>query len=500
MLGAYGGPGSPPVAMELSPQNAVNVVAMGADNQGRVGASGAINRAITEAKNRGYCRVYLPAGRYLIDDTIISDSLIWLQGDGMATYLRAKPKLNAPMIEAYWEPDVRWGYMQRISDLRLDGNRDEQDDPDGTLGYGIKWWAPSGAEDPILENELVGHPYVTSESNPGQWFDSNRDAFNLWISYCSSDGINLQGRGGGHFHNITAYECKGNGFRPTYDTSWANCTAGRNGKSGWHIAHSAIKIVSSKAWWSGYRMPEEGWNLYASNGFSFANGTRGSSLVGCEAQDNYANGFSFDNCNGHSAVGCIADSNNRRRATSVGVDFFTAIGNRFEGLVYDRYTDNYRHQPRALRFRESSLGNSVKIMHRHYGGDASLSPSQFIAHFSDDTEDYARGNDIDINCYNGYQTLAPGTLAPTPYHGRRIKIGLSGDVTINHSTSTMVHEGAEMTFFFQQDGTGGRTVTFSSDFDTGTGFTASTAANSWSTISFFWNSFRWIKTSEITGV
>ncbi len=499
MLGAHGGPGSPPVAMELSPQNAVNVVALGADNQGRIGAGAAINRAIQEAKNRGYCRVYLPAGYYLIDETIVMDDLIWIQGDGMATYLRAKDALNAPIFQAYYDPGERWGYMQRLSDLRIDGNRDGQSDPTGTVCHGIEWIAPDGATAPILVDEKVGYPYVVSLNYPGQWFDSNRDAFNLWISHCAGAGIWMTGRGGGHFQNITAYENQGDGFRPTYDTGWVNCTAGRNGKRGFYIADSAIRLMNCKAWWSGFRPPSSGWNDYQSNGFSFESNTRGAIAVGCEAQDNYANGFSFAGVTGHNAYDCIADSNNRRNGDSVAVSFYNSYNCRFSGQVYDRYNDSVRYQDYALLL-IGSYNNQIDISHRYYNGGAATTPNQFIQHLSPDCTSL-QGNTIFINNQRGFQKSSSGTVTISVYHGGDVLINLSANTTINYDAVAAVVPGARLRFMFVQDGTGSRTVTFSSLFRL-KNFVVDATANKTSCVEFIYNDEldKWIEASTTLGV
>lgn len=500
MLGPYAGPHcQTPEVMELTPQNAINVVSLGADPSGRVGSGAIINRAIQKAKARGYGRVYIPAGYYLIEEQIVMDSLIWLHGDGMATYLRAKDQLNTSMIKAYWETDVRWGYMQRISDMRLDGNRDNQTDATGDTCHGIEWSAPTGGGLPVLADELVGYPYEVSEVNDGQWYDSNRDAFNLWISYCAGTGFYQSGRGGGHFFNITAYENKGDGFRPTYDTSWSACTAGRNGKRGFVIAESAIELTGCKAWWSGYRIPESGWNQYDSHGFAFVGGTRGAVVVGCQSQDNYAGGYSFSNAVGHHCHDCIADSNNKRNGDSVAVDFYNSYACVWTGMIYDRYNDSVRYQDYAVKL-ISSTGNRVDATHMYYNGGAGTNAYQHIEHISPDSTT-VQGNDLNFNHQRGFQKVAAGTVTISVYHGGTVLMNLTANATINYDAVATVVPGAKLRFMFVQDGTGSRTVTWGSAFRTAN-WSPTTTANKINIIEFTYNHelSKWIETFVNHGV
>lgn len=491
-----------PHVLELTPQNAINVVTLGADPSGRSYSGAIINSAIQKAAARGYGRVYIPAGRYLIEETIIMDSLIWLHGDGMATVLYAKNALNAPLLQAYLEDDVRWGYMQRLSDMRLFGNRDNQVDAAGSVCHGVEWIAPDSVTEPILVDELVsGLSWVQSGNYDGQHFDSNRDAFNLYIQHCAGDGFHMSGRGGGHFQNITCNDNKGNGFRPTYDTGWANCSAGRNGKRGFYINEAAVRLFNCKAWWSGHNMPESGWNDYQSNGFSFEN-TNSSVAVGCEAQDNYANGFAFISCSGHQAYNCLADSNNKREGDSVGIAFYAAYGCEFSGRAVDRYVNNTRRQATAIKI-ESSTGNKIRLTHMWYGGTAPASAIQNISHFHADT-DSMQGNDIRINFQDGMQKKsgASSPITVSPFHGGTVLVNMTSDLTVNPNTAdTLIPDGAKLRFIFRQDNTGGRLVVWNSIFRR-VSWSPNLTANKINIIDFVWNSEleNWIEVNVNHGV
>lgn len=495
-----GAPLETPGFQEVHQSNTINVRSLGADNTGVTDAAPFINAAIQEAKARDYGTVYIPAGHYLIGSTLVLDSLIHLRGDGMATYLRAKTNLNAPMIEAYNEASVRWAYMLRITDLRLDGNRDNQSS--AANAHGIKWHAPSGATAPLFVPELVGHNYSARlpEVDPvDNWPETRHDLHNVFVSYCAGDGFNMAGRGGLKASHLTAYECQGYGFVPTYDSSFVSCEAARNGKSGFYIAQSAVHLTSCKAWWSGYRKPSDV-EAYATHGYEMIADTRGAMLVSCEAQDNYASGFSFSNALGHACYGCIADSNNRRNGDNVGVDFYSSYGNVWEGIVYDRYNDSIRYQDYALRFRSNSYQNRVKLNHRYYNGGAATY-GQLLQHISPDSDTY-QNNEIEINNQCGMQKVSPGTIAPSVFHGGTVLCNLTQNTTVNYDpTGTHIPPGARLKFVFVQDATGGRTVTFNSSFYR-TSWTPDTTANKINTIEFTWNneSSRWVQSAVATGI
>lgn len=504
LLGPYAGPHcNTAEALELTPWNVINVVSLGADPTGRTPSAAIINKAIEKAAARRWGRVYIPAGRYLIEDSIIMESMIWLHGDGMASVLYAKDQLNKPMLKAYWDIGSRWGYMQRISDLRLFGNRDNQADDTGSVCHGIEWAAPNSAGLPAFEEELVdGLDFHASDSSDGEYFDTNRDAFNVWISHCAGTGFYQSGRGGGHFFNITAYECKGDGFRPTYDTAWTACTAGRNGKRGFWITESAVMLTGCKAWWSGYRHPSSGWNEYDSHGFAFTSNTRGAVAVACQAQDNHAAGYSFNSVYGHSCYDCIADSNNRRNGDSVAVDFYNSFGCRWTGQIYDRYNDNIRYQDYALKLIGSN-GNYVRATHYYFNGGAALQYDQYnMQHFSPSSTSL-QGNDIQINNQGGLQKVGTGggTVTISPYHGGDVLMNLTQNVTINAETTSSIMPGAKFRFTFVQDGTGGRTVTWGSQFRLAN-WSPTTTANKINVIEFTYNHelSKWIESFVNHGV
>lgn len=483
---------------EFVPQNSINVVSLGADPSGRTGSSTAINRAVEVAIKKGYGRVYIPAGNYLINEPIIHDSLIWMHGDGMSTYLRASRNIGGPIIKSFWETGTRWSYMQSLSDMRLDGNRVEQDVTAGC--YGVQWSAPTGSGLPIHAIELIGEERVIS-STPGQWFDSNRSLWNLWISYCGDTGLYMTGRGGVQAYNIVSYENGGHGFRPTYDSNFQNCVAARNGVAGFYLDDASIRLTGCKAWWSGYQGLSSQYgdpaNELQGHGFHIR-ADYGVVMVGCEAQDNYASGFYFDTAKMCSATGSIADSNNRRSGDNAAVDFWESNNCTWEGDAFDRHNDSVRYQPNAVRFRSNSQQNTVRVRHRHFNGGASTSAVQYLTHIRTGST-LVNNNYLAINNYEGWQSSGSGAISPTVYGGRRCYVNLTSDTTIAH-VAGQAHEYCEYEFCFLQNATGGWTVTFDPDFDVGSGFTASVGAGTSSTISFYWNGFKWVKKSEMTGV
>jgi hypothetical protein len=479
--------GETPTFQEIPAQNCINVRSLGADPTGVTESGAIINKAIAEASTRGYARVYIPSGLYLIEETIVLDSLIWLHGDGMGTVLFAKENLNAPVIQGYLSTGTRFGYMQRISDLRIDGNRYNQNSPTGA--HGIEWIAPAGGASPTFVPELV-----TTNPTSG-WFDTNRDAFNLFIGYCGGTGFWMEGRGGMHGHNIYCYENKEYGFRPTYDTAWANCTAGRNQKAGFYIAHSAIKMTGCKSWWSGYQAAQL--EQYLGNGWHFTSQSKGSTLVGCEAQDNWDSGYWYDGAHGHLAYGCVADSNNRKDGDGVGVKMRDAHSNVWEGMIYDRLNDATRYQRYAIHLTEDCYFN--KIVAKTQFSDDLNAFQQYDNKFHPDSDD-GRGNTIVFDSQEGsYGVGNTATIQPGVYQGGRIFVDINQNMTVN--TPLYKHVGAEIEYIFLNDGVGGHTLTFDSNFRVAPAWSYSATAGKVNVAKFIWSRLgKWVMTSFTNNV
>lgn len=93
-----------------------NVVELGADPSGAVGASAIINAAIEAANSRGGGEVYLPAGTYLLDETIELRGEVTLIGDGDQATILDYVGMDWAMESA--TAPARW-YRLRIRDLRV---------------------------------------------------------------------------------------------------------------------------------------------------------------------------------------------------------------------------------------------------------------------------------------------------------------------------------------------------------------------------------------------
>lgn len=133
--------------------------------------------------------------------------------------------------------------------------------------------------------------------------------------------------GENHFVNVMSLRNRGAGFRPGFDTYLVACTAGGNEGDGFVIASGNTMLSSCKSYMSGnVRMekPEDAplltkYTNKASVGFSILTNGK-STLVGCIAQNNAADGFRIaaDNV---TMQGCIADANNMAEAEN-GTDAF----------------------------------------------------------------------------------------------------------------------------------------------------------------------------------
>lgn len=97
-----------------------------------------------------------------------------------------------------------------------------------------------------------------------------------------------------------------------------------------------------------------------------------------------------------------------------------------------------------------------------------------------------------------FQSIAfSATITPSATAGEQVIVGiLTGNITVNNPTGGA--QGQELMFEFQQDGTGGRTVTFGNNYKVN--WTPSTTASLRNTITFFFDGSAWVQKSTATGL
>lgn len=90
-------------------------------------------------------------------------------------------------------------------------------------------------------------------------------------------------------------------------------------------------------------------------------------------------------------------------------------------------------------------------------------------------------------------SYTPNPLMP----GRKI-ITLTGNITIANPSAVGRYVGCPLSFLFIQDATGGRTVTWGSDFQVN--WTPTTTANKRNSIDFVWDGAKWAQVAEKVNV
>lgn len=91
------------------------------------------------------------------------------------------------------------------------------------------------------------------------------------------------------------------------------------------------------------------------------------------------------------------------------------------------------------------------------------------------------------------------TITPDPTAGGSRKIiTLTGNITVANPAVTKRSIGAMLSFLFIQDATGGRTVTWGSDYQVN--WTPTTTANKRNSIDVMWDGAKWAQVSEKVNV
>lgn len=309
----------------------------------------------------------------------------------------------------------------------------------------------------------------------------------VYILETKDDGYHCDHGSSAAIADCFVYYNDGVGYYGSYDHKFVNCETGHAGEQGWYIANSSVRCVGCKAWFSG--------NITSSLGHGFhvdGISTGGTvALVGCEAQDNKANGFFLNSSAGVVLSGCVADTNNNSTGTGTSTSATLYAGYTLTGssdCVIESCSSVDRFgtvaQASALLMTGTSLRNRISITHR--------SPNVAIGAIVHGSSTSIEGNAIAINNQEGVLSIAyAATITPNPYNGGIMKIGaLTGNMTINAPTGS--HTGMEIIFLFVQDATGGRALTWNAAYLTT--FQPDTRASSRSVVAFVFDGTSWLQT------
>lgn len=444
----------------------------------------AIQAAINAAEAAGGGRVFIPAGVWNTGPLAIRNR-VWLDGAGMrASELRQVSGANSdsfisnyPSANGTTDPN---GQFVTISNLTVTGNKAGQA---AGLGRGIYF----------AQNPLFGQPVGDEYTDPRQLVQ------NVLIRDMRGNGfVEANGRSETRLLTVHVFFVEGIGFVPGPDTVMIGCVAGSTGLQGFSITLPSIRLSSCKAFYAGRVTPTSG------HGFHLA-GSRGASLVACEAQDNQAAGLRVDGYAERSIVqGFVADSNSKRgknlhAGVEVGACRFSIIDavcfERNDPAVADTASALFSPQRHALKMETDSFSNQIRLTHS--AATAAAVVEQAIMP-SSNTAALVAQNTITINAQGAYRAVPyAATITPDPYSGSEINVGvLTGAITV--AATTNHHAGAEMSLTFTQDATGGRVVTWNAQYKVS--WTPTTTANRINRISFTYNGSVWVQTGSVVGL
>jgi len=227
----------------------VNVKDFGAVGDGLTDDSTAINAAL----NGGSKRVYIPAGIYILDASLVVYSNTLVYGDGEATILYTKDAAN---VHAMINSDQVNGNLNiTLRDFKVDGNKVNQTGGATPYAHGVYM--------ALVDNLLINGVRSCNCEHHGIHVSNSTTSYRKQrISDCLTDSNGMSGTAISLARNIVITNCHSNdntrtGFRieslaSNYGALISNCVASGNGDGGivpvqdsYGIVISNCKLVSN---------------------------------------------------------------------------------------------------------------------------------------------------------------------------------------------------------------------------------------------------------------
>jgi hypothetical protein len=271
-----------------------------------------------------------------------------------------------------------------------------------------------------------------------------------------------------HFRDVFISNAGGNGFDvQCNDSFFTNCSSGVARMNGFNVPGNAVSFTGCKSWYSGrdnWYIPGGQNHLSNCEGQDNNNGSSGADLR-VYGSDNLVSNFRCDGGKGHALYIGGAAVFNRIDATIGHADLGTYIA----ALTLDAYNIGAQPAQNRIHIQAELNGNAFNFA----GG----------AHFFNPINGAVMGTNL-LQLQNefwGITYVKAGPYSLYPWDGRTKVVSLGAAPTSILPASTECYPGQEVVFVFQQDSTGGRTVTWDSHYQVGA-FLVGPAPNSVSSI------------------
>jgi hypothetical protein len=257
------------------------------------------------------------------------------------------------------------------------------------------------------------------------------------------------------------------------DSKLLNVDVSQSGTEGVSITGSAYLLSNIKSWYNG-RLDGAG------SGFLIAGSTI--QIVGGHSQDNPGSGFKMFRSgtvlHGIGLHGCVSEND-----ASVGFSLFNVTKANISGQVKTYAGGSGNIPVNGVSMDATTVGCEVTLTVEGQSGFAA--------------DGLGLGNNsLRINGRQGRYlvTAYAASITPNPFDAETVAVTLAGNITVANPQKKQA--GMRLQFVFTQDATGGRTVTFGTDFSAS--WVPNTAANKINTIDFVSNGTKWIQTSTAT--
>lgn len=300
---------------------------------------------------------------------------------------------------------------------------------------------------------------------------------NIHVRQAKGDGLVVSDfQRGSQFSDIEIYFAEGNGLViQASDCEWTNIDVGQTGLAGVLVDRTAT-LSNIKTWMAGFMT-----DAVNGHGFRFRNAPIiGSSLW---AQDCPGTAFFFDGTGGRTVES--ANIQGVSENCGLGVNIFNASGNNINVTCRDRAGAGLPTHSRCVRMSGTSTSNDVSVNNR-------------TATFATDPNaTNMTANRLHITSRNTNVITYSGSLNPNPQVTEIVRMTpITGALSITDMSGG--YEGLEFEFQLQQDGTGGRTITFGASYITN--WTPSLSANKEDRIRFRYNGSKWVQLWAATGL